>query len=82
MNQEWEEVKMSMIRKRSPDHNQKKMYQCKDSVPVFDLVCEKMTDRVEVVRQEVEYRRIRQDRRTMKMMRVLQTRERSDRSQT
>ncbi len=55
-----------------------------------------MVDRVDVDRQEEENRRIREEtgtvgrlmtttlhhRRTTKMMRVLQTRERSDRSQT
>ncbi len=48
--QELAEVKMSMIRKRSQDHNHKKMYQRKDSVTVLGMVCEKVADRVEVAR--------------------------------
>ena len=38
-----EEVKVSMKHKRSKLHNQKKTYQCTDSVTVLDMVCEKMT---------------------------------------
>ncbi len=57
--QEVTEVKMSMIRKRSQDHNQKKTYQRKDSVTV--LVCEKMTERVEVDRQQEDDRRMREE---------------------
>jgi hypothetical protein len=78
------------------DDNQKKTYDRKDSVTVLGMVCEKMTERVQVVRQQEEDRRIReegstvdnlhdddsQDRRNRKIIRVLQTRERSDRSQT
>jgi hypothetical protein len=41
-----------MILKRSQDHNQKKTYQCQDSVTVLVMVCEKMEERVEVARQE------------------------------
>ena len=50
VNQELGEVKMSMIRQRSQDHNHKKMYQRKDSVPVLCMVCEKLAERVEVDR--------------------------------
>ena len=42
--QELAEVKMSMIRKRSQDHNHKKMYQRKDCVTVLCMVCEKMAE--------------------------------------
>jgi hypothetical protein len=55
------EVKMSMIRKSSQDRNQKKMYQCKDSVTVLGMLCEKMAERVEVARQEEEDRWIREE---------------------
>jgi len=55
------EVKMSMIRKRSQDDNQKKTYERKDSVTVLGMVWEKMTERVTVVRQEEEDRRIREE---------------------
>ncbi len=54
-------VQMSMIRKRSQDDNQKKTYECKDSVSVLRMVCEKMAERVEVVRQQEEDRRIREE---------------------
>ncbi len=65
-----------------------------DTDNVFGLVCEKMTDRVLVTRQEEEDRRSRlktvtnvvtslrrrlEKRRTRKMMKVLQMRERSGR---
>ena len=59
--QELAEVKMSMIRKRSQDDNQKKTYERKDSVTVLGMVCGKMADRVVVVRQEEEDRRIREE---------------------
>jgi hypothetical protein len=36
------EVKMSMIRNRSQDDNQKKTYERTDSVTVLGMVCEKM----------------------------------------
>ena len=63
---------------------------------MLGLVCEKMATRVVVPRQEEEDRRVSQEtvtvdvileedpgeRRTRKMLRSLQTRERSDRSQT
>ena len=52
---------MSMIRKSSQDRNQKKMYQCKDSVTVLGMLCEKMAERVEVARQEEEDRWIREE---------------------
>ncbi len=42
--QEMTEVKMSMIRKRSQDDNQKKTYERKDSVTVLGMVCEKMSE--------------------------------------
>ena len=61
MKQELSEVKMSMIRKRSQDDNQKKTYERKDSVTVLGMVWEKMTERVTVVRQEEEDRRIREE---------------------
>ena len=54
-------MKMSMIRKRSQDDNQKKTYERKDSVTVLGMVWEKMTERVTVVRQEEEDRRIREE---------------------
>ncbi len=60
MKQEMTEVKMSMIQKRSQDHNQKKMYQCKDSVTVLVMVCEKIAERVEVVWNQEEDSRIRE----------------------
>ena len=82
MKQELTEVKMSMIRKRSEFDNQKTTYQCTDCVTVL------------AARQEEEDRWIRQEtvvigvfltrssetRRTRKMMRLLQAKERSDRS--
>ena len=44
MKEEMTEVKMSMIRKRSQDDNQKKTYDRKDSVTVLGMVCEKMVE--------------------------------------
>jgi hypothetical protein len=49
------------MRKRSQDDNQKKTYECKDSVTVLGMVCEKRVDRVAVVRQPEEDRRIREE---------------------
>jgi len=59
--QEMTEVKMSMIRKRPQDDNQKKTYECKDSVTVLGMVSEKIVACVQVVRQPKEDRRIRED---------------------
>ena len=61
MKEELSEVKMSMIHQRSQDHNQKKMYQCKDSVNVLNTVCEKKSGGVGVVRQQEEDEWIRED---------------------
>ena len=47
--------------KRSQDDNQKKTYERKDSVTVLGMVCEKMAERVAVVRQKEEDRRIREE---------------------
>ena len=58
--QQMTEVKMSMIRKRSELPNQNKMYQGTDRVTVLVLVCEKMTDRVTLPRQEEEDRQDRE----------------------
>ncbi len=41
--------------------DQKKTYQGVDRVTVLGLVCERMTERVEMTRQEQEDRRVRQD---------------------
>jgi hypothetical protein len=55
------EVKMSGIRKRAAAPDKKKTYQGADRVTVLGLVCEKMTERVALVRQEEEDRRVRQE---------------------
>ena len=52
---------MSMIRKRSQDDNQKKTYECKDSVTVLGMVSGKIVEWVQVVRQQEEDRRIREE---------------------
>jgi hypothetical protein len=52
---------MSGIRKRAVETDHKKTYQGVDRVTVLGLVCERMTERVELDRQEQEDRRVRQD---------------------
>ena len=55
------EVKISVIRKRTVETNEKKTYQSTDRVTVLGLVCEKMTERVVFARQDEEDRRVRQE---------------------
>ena len=52
---------MSAIRKRTTSVNEIKTYQSMDRVTVLGLVCEKMTVRVVLARQEEEDRRLRKD---------------------
>ena len=52
---------MSGMCKRTVETDQKKTYQGVDRVTVLGLVCERMTERVELDRQEQEDRRVRQD---------------------
>ena len=56
------ELKMSRMCKRSELEQEQKTYQCADRVTVLGLVCDKMTKRVRLVRQEDEDRRSRQER--------------------
>ena len=63
------EVKMCGIRQRSELDKQKKTYQRTDRVTVLGLVCEKMSKRVVVARQQEEDRRTRQD--TVTVARIL-----------
>jgi hypothetical protein len=55
------EVKMSVMHKRPEEDNEKKTYQSTDRVTVLGLVCEKMTERVVLARQEEEDRRVREE---------------------
>ena len=55
------EVKISVIRKRTVETNEKKTYQSTDRVTVLGLVCEKMAERVMFARQEEEDRRVREE---------------------
>jgi hypothetical protein len=55
------EVKMSGMRKRAGETDKKKTYQRTDRVTVLGLVCEKMSERVRLPRQEEEDRRVRQE---------------------
>jgi hypothetical protein len=55
------EVKMSGISKRSELDNQMKTYQCTKKVTVLGLVCGKMSERVMILWQEVEDRRVSQE---------------------
>jgi hypothetical protein len=55
------EVKMSGMRKRVAETDKKKTYQRTERVTVLGLVCEKMTERVALTRQEEEDRRVRQE---------------------
>ena len=52
---------MSRMRKRSELDRQKKTYQRADRVTVLVLLCEKMTNRVRLIRQEDEDRGARQE---------------------
>jgi len=52
---------MSLIHKRATESNDNKTYQRVDRVTVLGLVCEKMTERVVLARQQEEDRRVRQE---------------------
>ena len=54
-------VKMAGMRKRAVETDKNKTYQRTDRVTVLGLVCEKMSERVALVRQEEEDRRVRQE---------------------